>query len=208
MSEQQLSSNVNRMVQPSRTRVGGTARGLDLSDDRGGRRVRDVSPDMPKYAAPLPVGPFSYMDSAASGWWWMAIASFMEGFALYGASLHPSATFPIDEDSVAAKARQPRLADSHWPAMAYGQGVSEPLKGSNVIAPGLVAWAEQRPHRRTDWLGGLGAKVVAMWTHWRKEHEIRRAVRALAEYDDRTLLDLGIRGRADIERMVRYCRDC
>jgi 3-hydroxy-9,10-secoandrosta-1,3,5(10)-triene-9,17-dione monooxygenase len=54
----------------------------------------------------------------------------------------------------------------------------------------------------------LDEKFVALWTHWRREREIKSAVAALAKYDERTLRDLGIHGRADIERMVRCCRDC
>jgi len=194
MLKQQLPSNVNPMVRPSHIRMGGVARGLDLSDDRGG-------------GAP-PAVPFVEMDSATSGWWWTAMAFLMEGFALYGASLYPSATFLVDEASAPATTQQARLAGSDQPAKAHGRGASQPLQGPNVITPELAAWAEQRPRDGGGWMAGLGEQVVGLWTHWRQEQEIRRAVRALAEFDDRTLLDIGIRGRADIERMVRYCRDC
>jgi uncharacterized protein YjiS (DUF1127 family) len=47
-----------------------------------------------------------------------------------------------------------------------------------------------------------------LWKHWWREREINQAVAALSQYDDRTLRDLGINGRADIERVVRHCRDC
>jgi uncharacterized protein YjiS (DUF1127 family) len=40
------------------------------------------------------------------------------------------------------------------------------------------------------------------------EREIKKAVTALAEFDDRTLRDMGIPHRSQIEQVVRYCRDC
>ncbi len=208
MLEQQLSSNANRMVRPSHRQIAGIARGFDLADDRGGgRRVGAMPPATPGYTAP-PVVPSGVMDGPASGWWWRAMALFMDGVALYGASLYPNVILSVDDEASApADARQSRCAGSHEPAVTHEQGASQSLNSSSVIAPGLVAWTEH-PGGRSDWLDGLGDKVVAMWTHWRKEREIRRAVKALAEYDDRTLLDLGIHGRAEIERMVRYCRDC
>jgi uncharacterized protein YjiS (DUF1127 family) len=41
-----------------------------------------------------------------------------------------------------------------------------------------------------------------------REREIRRAVDALAKLDDRTLRDIGIPDRSQIERVVRFCLDC
>jgi len=40
------------------------------------------------------------------------------------------------------------------------------------------------------------------------KNEIKRTVAALAELDDRTLRDIGIPHRSQIEQVVRYCRDC
>jgi len=42
---------------------------------------------------------------------------------------------------------------------------------------------------------------------WRREREIKKAVTALAEFDDRTLRDTGIPHRSQIEQIVRYGRD-
>ncbi|WFU69934.1 DUF1127 domain-containing protein [Bradyrhizobium sp. CB2312] len=205
MLDPQLSSNVNRIVRPPRMQIGGIAP-LDLSNDRDSKRVRATPPAMSNDPTPLAVAPFVEMDRPATTWWSTALEFFMEGFAVYGAALHPSAAFSVEEASVSANAHQARFAGSRDPAVAHEQRASQYLNGSNVIAPELGAWIEQ--HDRGDWLAGLGEKIVALWTHWRREQEIRRAVRALAEYDDRTLRDIGIQGRADIERMVRYCRDC
>ena len=208
MLEQQRPSNVNPMVRPSYARVAGIARGLDLPDDRGGRRGRAVSPDRAAYMASPPVVPIADMDRPATGWWSAVLTFFMDGFVLYAASMYPGAVFLLDETSRPANGPRARLADGRQPAMSYGQEASQRLNQSNVIAPGPAAWTGRSARNGGDPLAGLGRKVVALWTHWRREQEIRQAVRALAEYDDRTLRDLGIQGRADIERMVRYCRDC
>lgn len=208
MLEPQLPSNATRMVRPSYARVAGIARGLDLSADRGGTRARAAFPDGPAYTISAPVVPATDMDEVATGWWQATLTFFMEGFALYAASMYPSAVFSLDEASLPANVHQARLIDSRQAAMAHGQGSTHGPSGSNVIAPELAAWTAPSRRDGGDWLAGLGEKVVALWTHWRREQEIRAAVRALAEYDDRTLRDLGIQGRADIERMVRYCRDC
>ena len=207
MLEQQLSSNVGRTISPSHTRIGGIAHVVELPDHQRSRRGRATAPDMPKCPAPA-MAPSMEMENVVTAWWWIALAFFMEGFAVYGASLHPSAAFTVDDVSVSANAHQVHLVENRHPAMAHEQDASQILNGSNIISPGLAAWTEQRPRERGDWLARLGEQVVALWTHWRREQEIRRAVRALAEYDERALRDLGIQGRADIERMVRYCRDC
>jgi uncharacterized protein YjiS (DUF1127 family) len=206
MPDQQLSSNVHRIVQPPHRQSGGIAQ-LDLSDDRGSKRVRGTVPDMSNDRTPPAAAPFVEMDRQATTWLSTAIAFFMEGFAVYGAALHPSAAFSVDEASVSANAHQAQFAGNRHPAVAR-ERASRHLNGSNFIAPGPAAWSEQCPREHADWLARFGKQVVALWTYWRREQEIRRAVGALAEYDERTLRDLGIQGRADIERMVRYCRDC
>jgi uncharacterized protein YjiS (DUF1127 family) len=48
----------------------------------------------------------------------------------------------------------------------------------------------------------------SLWRYWKNEREIRQAVRALAEFDDRTLRDMGIRDRSHVEFTVRFCREC
>ena len=49
--------------------------------------------------------------------------------------------------------------------------------------------------------------IARRWAKWRREREIKKAVTALAEYDDRTLRDVGIPDRSQIEQIVRYDRD-
>ncbi len=50
--------------------------------------------------------------------------------------------------------------------------------------------------------------MSSLWMYWRNEREIKRAVRALAEFEDQTLRDMGIRDRSQVEFTVRFCREC
>jgi hypothetical protein len=206
------SSNVNQMVGPSQMRIGRIARGLDLPDDRGsGELDCEGCPDMPRCARRLPVVPVVNAEGATSRWCRTALEWLMEGFALYGASLYPNpnATFPAEAAvSVTSDACHESVAGGRQAATAQEQIDLQPLKKSSIVASEFAAAAEPRSRRRRSVLGDASEKVVACWEHWRREREIKRAVAALAEYDDRTLCDLDIHSRADIERMVRYCRDC
>jgi uncharacterized protein YjiS (DUF1127 family) len=50
--------------------------------------------------------------------------------------------------------------------------------------------------------------ISSQWIYWRDECEIKRAVRALTEFEDQTLRDMGITDRSQIEFTVRFCREC
>jgi len=208
MLKQQSSSNVNRVVRPFKRRIGELPRGLDLSDDgRSGRYARLVQADALTEDASRSVESPAEADGAP-GWGAAALAFVMEGFALYGAALHPNAAFSIEEAATTAIARPPRPTGRPPHAVTHEQGGLQRSTISNVVEPELAAWAASRPQRRWSWWAALGETVGVLLTHWRREREIKRAIAALAKYDDRTLRDLGINGWADIERVVRYCRDC
>jgi uncharacterized protein YjiS (DUF1127 family) len=66
---------------------------------------------------------------------------------------------------------------------------------------------EQYRFVRPGWLVIIGGAIASRWAKWRHEREVRKAVAALAEYDDRTLRDMGILDRAHIEQRVRVGRD-
>lgn len=68
---------------------------------------------------------------------------------------------------------------------------------ARLFSPDL--WPRRRP---------IKSLMASPWNHWRNEIEIRRTTRALAEFDDGTLRDLGIRDRSQIEFTVRFCREC
>jgi uncharacterized protein YjiS (DUF1127 family) len=59
-----------------------------------------------------------------------------------------------------------------------------------------------------NWLTMAWNAIANRLRNWHREREIRKAAATLAELDDRTLRDIGIPHRSEIEQVVRYCRDC
>jgi uncharacterized protein YjiS (DUF1127 family) len=59
-----------------------------------------------------------------------------------------------------------------------------------------------------SFFGTLLSSTPSLWTRWRSEREVKRVVRALAEFDDQTLCEMGIRDRSQVEFTVRFCREC
>ncbi|QPF89908.1 DUF1127 domain-containing protein [Bradyrhizobium commune] len=138
--------------------------------------------------------------------WWAVFTFFMEGFALYGAALHPTAAVPV-HTMLAARKDWQRLPDGCEPPERMQVSASDAAgRSGNVIELDRISPANAQ--RRWNWLRSVGETLVALPSQWRREHEIKRAVDTLMELDDRTLRDLGICGRADIERVVRSGRDC
>jgi uncharacterized protein YjiS (DUF1127 family) len=158
--------------------------------------------------APNPVEP----EREVAPFWWEVFAFFMEGFALYGAALHPTATIPVEAILAARRNWQSYADDDEPPEPAQGSARDAAGSRCNVVALGRVRPGDAYLEHRWTWLRSLGETWAETWTvlstHLRREREIKRAVTALRDFDDRTLRDMGISGRSDIERMVRYCRDC
>jgi uncharacterized protein YjiS (DUF1127 family) len=117
--------------------------------------------------------------------WSAAFAWIMEGFLLYGASLHPNSVFPIE--------LLPAERDIPQPA-----AVAPPRGPDPAVSVGVVRRAARRSRNF----------IAGAWAQWCREREIKKAVYALSEFDDRTLRDMGIPSRSRIEHVVRYCRDC
>ncbi|WP_456619712.1 DUF1127 domain-containing protein [Bradyrhizobium sp. P5_C12] len=140
--------------------------------------------------------------------WWAVFGSLMEGFALYGAAMHPIAAAPVHAMLEAARDCQLSSAGRERPDPALKSGRDEADDNGNVVRLERVGSRDAQPERGWDRLHALGETLMALPAHWRREREINRAVAALMELDDRTLRDLGIAGRSEIERVVRYCRDC
>lgn len=152
--------------------------------------------------------------------WSVVFTYLMEGFVLYGASVHPNA-FPIelfrtgDNVSKPDEIFQPRGLRAVAASSANAEEVATPPReqpsGNAAVASADAGFLESdgvKPagvvRRSARRLWNLIAGVRA---HWRREREIKRAVYALAEFDDRTLRDMGIRDRCQIERTVRHGRD-
>jgi uncharacterized protein YjiS (DUF1127 family) len=154
-------------------------------------------------------------------------AFFIEGFALYGASLHAIATSLAESSSRQAKVEKlsPRercrsltiVASSTSPKLTAtelendtnraGPGSKAPFEDAvlaqSYSSPSFTARSNYR-----SWLTRPWSTVRSRWARWRREREIKKVVAALVELDDRTLRDIGIPHRSQIERLVRYCFDC
>ena len=79
-------------------------------------------------------------------------------------------------------------------------------KRQSSSSPSLVAY--QRTPSLTASAWQMGSLRTLLAEHGRREREIKKAVAAFAKLDDRTLRDIGIPQRSQIEQVVRYCRDC
>lgn len=175
------------------------------------RRIASIGPESAKEA-----------DGPPLSFWSVVFENLMEGFALYGSSVRPNA-FPVelfrtdhnisqpgDEISpprrpravVPYSASQGKVAAAHLKQTSGDAGVAsvdvEFLESEGVTSVGVV-------RRSARWFWNLTAGI---WTNWRRERAIRRAVYALAEFDDRTLRDMGIPQRSMIEQTIRHGRDC
>nr|AAM12359.1 unknown [Bradyrhizobium japonicum] len=140
--------------------------------------------------------------------WWAFLPSH-EGFALYGPALHPTAAMPVHAILAARRvigSRSPRPASRR--NLCRRRGSDGAGSSGNVVELGRSRRFEVQPERRWSPLRSAGETLTVLLSHARREREIRRAVAALKELDDRTLRDLGIHGRSEIEGMVRYCHDC
>lgn len=155
---------------------------------------------------------------------WSAKFTFLvEGFALCGASLYSTAAFPVVSFLTQEKTQQQTRFSS-----AERRGSMSPVSPSAI--PGLRAAEQQRDAElqpeddgpveldrvpaldtgrsgRWNWLRSCWETAVTLKTRWRREREIKGAVATLVELDDRTLRDMGIPDRSQIEQVVRYGRD-
>jgi uncharacterized protein YjiS (DUF1127 family) len=146
----------------------------------------------------------------ARSFWWELVFAMMEGFALYGAALHPTAAMPVHAILAATRDRplHPDVGEPPEPEPVQSSASTEAASTGNLVKLDRVRPLEAQPERHRNWLRAAGEKVAALPAQLRHEREIRRAVAALNELDDRSLRDLGICSRSEIEWTVRYCHDC
>lgn len=120
--------------------------------------------------------------------WSKVFNFFVEGLAMGGMSLRPMDDFLKDdrwpEEKQDIQAGNEQDATAMYPV------------SSSAVAPNWSWWAPSRED----------AAEIA--DHLRRERDIKRAVDALSELDDKTLQDIGIPHRSRIEYVVRYCHDC
>jgi uncharacterized protein YjiS (DUF1127 family) len=161
---------------------------------------RAVSPtlDLADVKSPPAITPaMRRADRQNTGPWPSIFAFLTEGFALYGASYG---------------ALQNEIATSPAEANARQPGMSSPCERRQLISivspsasPGVTA-----PERETYrvWLAEPWRAIARRWGRWRRQREIKKAVAALTKLDEKTLRDIGIPHRSQIEKIVRYGRDC
>ena len=192
------SRNVNRFIGRPDPQSGGAVCAV-LSDHRdfaGPAARADLADGRPPAGSAI-----AEADDAPASLWWSVLASFAEGFGAYGVALYPTADFPVH---TVLAAKRDFLRDHGGPAHASG-----PLpEDGNVVQRGDGAGPDARPGRHRSWLTFIHDKGASLWAHRRREREIKRAVAALGQFDDRTLRDMGIPSRSEIEQVVRYCHDC
>jgi uncharacterized protein YjiS (DUF1127 family) len=194
--------------------------GNDRIDAAGHRaRVfRSMHAGAPEEAADA-IDAVQELDRSLPGRWSEMFTNLLEGFILCAASLHPGDAFPIEP--FRAHRGLPRRRDNARPALSL-------VASRPIVAPTMRA----TPRRRTDehdmlsaeagplrsdrgtrlgaerwsvqWLHGC---IARQWTSWRRRRQIKRAVAAFAEFDDRTLRDIGIPHRSQIEQVLTRRRD-
>jgi hypothetical protein len=148
---------------------------------------------------------------------------FLEGFALYGAAVHGLATsaFTAITDEVVAR-RPPELswrkrrksislvssAATAEMAVLESEGAIDRSRSGMPSARDATAGGFDRYRFvHPGWLNSIWRTIATRWANWRREREINKIITAVAEYDDRTLRDMGFSNRSQIEQIVRNGRD-
>jgi hypothetical protein len=132
-----------------------------------------------------------------TAFWSLMCGYLIESFALYAASIHPVALFPVES--------LPDRRDTPQSGQSFGAGRRGLL--TLVSTTPSPQPSSPRPDPKTAAATPAGS-VTGFAGNKPHEREIAKAVAALAEFDDLTLRELGIPDRSQIERTVRYCHDC
>jgi uncharacterized protein YjiS (DUF1127 family) len=136
-------------------------------------------------------------DGRKTAFWSSVLNYVIESFALYAASIHPVALFPVEP--------RPHRRDMAHSGQVFRPGRRGLLTLVSTTASPEASWRRPEPTTSPAPPAGCAIDLVGAT---QREVEIEKAVAALAEFDDRTLRDLGIPHRSLIERTVRYCHDC
>jgi hypothetical protein len=160
--------------------------------------------------------------------WQSVLWFFLEGFALYGASLHWVATTAVMAiaSEVDTQQRQKPARSERQKSISFVSPSARPeitvferedAIDRTAFRAGMPSTRDgfASPARNVDrhrfvhpgWLAMIWRAIASRWAKWRREWEIKEAVATLAEFDNRTLRDMGILDRSGIEQAVRYGRD-
>lgn len=103
----------------------------------------------------------------------------------WGAAFLPARTTSVNDNSNVLK------------AFGGGRAVEKDVPATAVAG----AASSRVPKGWARWLGGV---ALALWAVWRREMDCARSIRELEQLDDRSLRDIGIGHRSDIEYLVRH----
>jgi hypothetical protein len=150
---------------------------------------------------------------------------FLEGFALYGASVHWLATRALRAIIGEVGARRPpelswrkrrksislvsSAARAEMAVLESEGAVDRRAFGSGTSSTRDAAAREFDRYRfvHPGWLNRIWRAIASRWANWRREREINKIITAVAEYDDRMLRDMGFSNRSQIEQIVRNSRN-
>jgi uncharacterized protein YjiS (DUF1127 family) len=176
---------------------------------------------------PAATTPADHENAASSS---SMFASFGAAFALHGVSycnlLHAIVTSPVESCLIETEVERLAVRERRGSLAVISSSASPKLTESgleqaNRARPGSEARSEDagqtesyrspslidRSNHR-NWLTGPWSTIASRWVRWRREREIKKAVAVLVALDDRTLRDIGIPHRSQVEQLVRYCFDC
>jgi uncharacterized protein YjiS (DUF1127 family) len=136
-------------------------------------------------------------DGRKTAFWSSVVDYVIESFALYAASIHPMALFPVEP--------RPQQRDMPQSGQVFGPGRRGLLMLVSTTASPETSSRRPEPATRP---APPARYAIGLVGATQRELRIAKAIAALAELDDRTLRDLGIPHRSLIERTVRYCHDC
>jgi hypothetical protein len=188
-----------------------------------GRRDIDPEPSAPTTVTSETTPAMGPADSI----WPSVLWFFLEGFALYGASVHWVATTAVTAIASEVDARQRQLparrerqkyislvppATGHTPVREREGAVGRTASGSRTPSArdGFAPAANEVDRYRfvyPGWLAVIWRATANRWAIWRRDREIKVAVALLSEHDDRMLQDMGIPHRSQIEEIVRQGRN-
>ena len=175
-----------------------------LPNDSGiARQTPAARSDLPE-SGPAAISTIARTGYARTSLCLSVLAAFAEGFGAYSLALYPTADIPLQATLVVRKESLQRPGSRELAATVHAHEAD--LLSEN-IRPGSGSTLDAPPWYR-DLPATIYNAAAAFWAHWRREREIKRAVAALTQFDDRTLRDMGISSRSEIEQVVRYCHDC
>ena len=153
---------------------------------------------------------------------WPSLHRFLlEGFALYGASVHRLAASAATANTSEVGARQPpepswrerpksialvsSAARAEMAVLESEDAVDRIVVGSGIPSTRDVTARDIDRYRfvHPGWLTRTWRAIASRWVNWRRERAINKVVASLAEYDDRMLQDMGFPNRSQIVRNGR-----